>query len=425
MNLELLLPALQKMPALPQNTPADLGTSGFAQTMAAFQATAGSDRPQAPFVPGAEQWLGMPGNPMDDPAPLAAMLTEQLPGAAQPLPTLTDGDLLSIAERLTHMAAHHGAAPSAEARLPADAAADNHHQLPLEHLASGQPALTAEQPSASPAVASAAAQVAPIMNNHAQARPLPADSAAVTAGKASSTTPTMSAATPEDVRHSLTDTWRPTAPVTSAATTRSDVQAATGNLAAAPQMTELPGAAESRQELRVDGLSQLLSSQGAPSNAAASTMTPSTTPPGSLTAPLNSPNWSAQLSQQVITMGQRGGEQLAELRLNPHDLGPLTISLKITEHGAQAQFLSANAAVRQAVEQAIPQLRDALAEQGISLGDTSVGEHRQQQEQQNGQAGNRFAANGGATEQGDQPLSASSTGMSHVAVADGRVDLYA
>ncbi|WP_410594391.1 flagellar hook-length control protein FliK, partial [Bacillus sp. SIMBA_074] len=59
----------------------------------------------------------------------------------------------------------------------------------------------------------------------------------------------------------------------------------------------------------------------------------------------------------------------------------MSISLKMTEHGAQAHFLSAHAQVRQVIEQAIPQLREALAEQGISLGDTSVGEQNTSNEQ--------------------------------------------
>ncbi|MNR47301.1 flagellar hook-length control protein [compost metagenome] len=46
---------------------------------------------------------------------------------------------------------------------------------------------------------------------------------------------------------------------------------------------------------------------------------------------------------------------------------------------AHAQFFSHNAQVRSAIEQALPQLKEAMAEQGISLGQTSVGDQRQQQ----------------------------------------------
>jgi flagellar hook-length control protein FliK len=114
------------------------------------------------------------------------------------------------------------------------------------------------------------------------------------------------------------------------------------------------------------------------------------------------------------------------MKLHPAELGPLSISLKMTENGAQAQFLSAHAQVRQVIEQAIPQLREALAEQGISLSDTSVGEQglSNQQEafaQQNTGAGSNGES--GATG-ADSDTVATPSEVSSIAL-DGRVDLYA
>ncbi|WP_355660199.1 flagellar hook-length control protein FliK [Halomonas salifodinae] len=110
----------------------------------------------------------------------------------------------------------------------------------------------------------------------------------------------------------------------------------------------------------------------------------------SLTAPLASQAWEQQLGQQLVSLGQRGGQ--IELHLNPAELGPLSVSLKLGDQGAQAQFLSAHAPVRLAVEQALPQLREALAEQGIQLGEASVGEQR-------GDQAGGFLANGNGTGQ--------------------------
>ena len=155
---------------------------------------------------------------------------------------------------------------------------------------------------------------------------------------------------------------------------------------------------------------------------------PLATPSGAtLAAPVASQQWQQQLGQQLVKLTQRG-DQRVELRLNPAELGPLSVSLKLGESGAQAQFLSANAQVRAAVEQAIPQLREALEEQGISLGEAMVGEHAsgQQGEMQfaNGGAGNRA---GGQMSDGED---VSATGDDQVLAAgalhlDGRVDLYA
>ncbi|WP_460431461.1 flagellar hook-length control protein FliK, partial [Azotobacter salinestris] len=119
----------------------------------------------------------------------------------------------------------------------------------------------------------------------------------------------------------------------------------------------------------------------------------------SLAAPLASPEWQRGLSQHLIGLQQRG-EQEIELHLHPAELGPLSISLKLGEAGAQAQFLSAHPQVRAAVEQAIPQLREALAEQGITLGETSVGERQHQpQGERSGDSGGSGALAGGAGEE--------------------------
>ncbi|WP_447894834.1 flagellar hook-length control protein FliK [Vreelandella sp. GE22] len=151
--------------------------------------------------------------------------------------------------------------------------------------------------------------------------------------------------------------------------------------------------------------------------------------PGSASTAINAPVTSAafpeKLGQQLIQLTQRGGEQHVKLELHPAELGPLSISLKVSEHGTQAQFFSAHAQVRQVVEQAIPQLREALAEQGISLGETSVGEHGQPNEQAFAQA-NGASARGGsdAAEGGLDGIDAGLATPVRLTL-DGRVDLYA
>ncbi|CNF11965.1 flagellar hook-length control protein FliK [Yersinia frederiksenii] len=116
---------------------------------------------------------------------------------------------------------------------------------------------------------------------------------------------------------------------------------------------------------------------------------------GHLSAQLGSQEWQQSLGQQVI-MFSRNGQQNAELRLNPQELGALQISLKIEDNQAQLHFASAHSQVRAAIEAAMPSLRSALAENGIQLGQSSVGsegqwQQAQQQSQQNQQG---FASRG-------------------------------
>lgn len=178
---------------------------------------------------------------------------------------------------------------------------------------------------------------------------------------------------------------------------------------------------------RSEGLSGLVNSQASvPSAVSAAVGSPATasSAAATLSAPLASRDWQAGLGQQLIGLHQRG-EQHIELHLHPAELGPLSISLRLTELGAQAQFLSAHPQVRAAVEQALPQLREALAAQGISLGETSVGSQSQPQrdDQPGSTGGGRRSATvvnaEAASELNGTPVPAPRS------LALGQVDLYA
>lgn len=123
------------------------------------------------------------------------------------------------------------------------------------------------------------------------------------------------------------------------------------------------------------------------------------TPALAMQSALGSAAWGDEFGQHLLNMVHRG-EQQVDLYLHPRELGALSVSLSLDEQGARAQFFSAHGAVRSAVEQALPQLREALAQQGISLGEASVGDDRQpafQQQLASGQHGDGSArANGSA-----------------------------
>ncbi|EKZ6147840.1 flagellar hook-length control protein FliK [Klebsiella aerogenes] len=126
-------------------------------------------------------------------------------------------------------------------------------------------------------------------------------------------------------------------------------------------------------------------SAASPSQSATPASALVTAPPTpQLNAQLGSPEWQQALSQQVL-MFHRNGQQSAELRLHPQELGALQITLQLDDKQAQLHIASAHGQVRAAVEAAMPQLRHALAESGINLGQSSVGgEATPQWQQQNG-----------------------------------------
>ncbi|SHF11017.1 flagellar hook-length control protein FliK [Modicisalibacter ilicicola DSM 19980] len=145
-------------------------------------------------------------------------------------------------------------------------------------------------------------------------------------------------------------------------------------------------------------------------------------PQPALSAPLASAQWQQGLGQQLVAMHQRG-DQRVDLHLHPAELGPVSISLKLDDQLAQAQFASTNPQVRAAIEQAIPQLREALAESGIQLGEAMVGEHRQRDSDQSAEQGKAVPADV-ATGSPDDVDTESPT-VSEGIAPSGRINLYA
>lgn len=100
-------------------------------------------------------------------------------------------------------------------------------------------------------------------------------------------------------------------------------------------------------------------------------------------APVRSPAFAAELSDKVVWLATRQG-QLAELSLNPPQMGALEVRLTLSGGEASAQFFSANPAVREALDAALPKLRELMAQAGINLGEAEVREQafgrRDQQE---------------------------------------------
>lgn len=119
-------------------------------------------------------------------------------------------------------------------------------------------------------------------------------------------------------------------------------------------------------------LANLTSSLANATSVATATTAATPTNP-TITASVQSPQWPASFGQQVLQMHQRGDQQMS-LRLHPQELGPLSVSLTVQDQQAQLQIVSAHAPVRAAVEAAMPQLRQALADSGIALGEAMVGD---------------------------------------------------
>jgi flagellar hook-length control protein FliK len=126
-------------------------------------------------------------------------------------------------------------------------------------------------------------------------------------------------------------------------------------------------------------------------------------PTDRLSARVGTPAWDNQVGQKVIWM-VGGEDQSATLELNPPDLGPVQVVLNVSNDLASVTFSAQQLEVRQALENALPRLREMMSESGIALGDAFVNagaEGRQGQDGQgSGASGGGRGGNGGGDDSG-------------------------
>lgn len=197
-----------------------------------------------------------------------------------------------------------------------------------------------------------------------------------------------------------------------------------GNAPATPAVA----AATEKQELASSSSSSSPTATLAPimSSHATSQTAATVAPAPVLSQPLGTHEWQQSLSQH-ITLFTKQGQQTAELRLHPEDLGQVQISLKLDDNQAQLQMVSAHSHVRAALEAALPVLRTSLAENGIQLAQSSVSSEsfagQQQSSSQQHQA-SRSGNTGGFNEESDELLPTPAA-LQSAARGNSAVDIFA
>ncbi|XGI80824.1 flagellar hook length control protein FliK [Enterobacter hormaechei] len=194
---------------------------------------------------------------------------------------------------------------------------------------------------------------------------------------------------------------------------------ATPALAATAEKQELASASSSSSPTAT--LAPIMSSHATSQTAA----TVATAPV--LSQPLGTHEWQQSLSQH-ITLFTKQGQQTAELRLHPEDLGQVQISLKLDDNQAQLQMVSAHSHVRAALEAALPVLRTSLAENGIQLSQSSVSSEsfagQQQSSSQQQHQASRSGNTGGFNEETDELLPVPAA-LQSAARGNSAVDIFA
>jgi hypothetical protein len=136
--------------------------------------------------------------------------------------------------------------------------------------------------------------------------------------------------------------------------------------------------------------------------------------------PVNVPVGTAQWAEEIgsrMTMMVEQGKHTASLRLSPEHLGPLEVRITMNGDQASVQFGAAHVDTRNAIENALPRLREMFASSGLSLADANVSREPPRQQQNPTPQSSSSSSNFG----GDEGV----TSVSAAQVRLGLLDAYA
>ncbi|MFT4518761.1 MAG: flagellar hook-length control protein FliK [Halioglobus sp.] len=103
---------------------------------------------------------------------------------------------------------------------------------------------------------------------------------------------------------------------------------------------------------------------------------PKVSVPTTLTTPVSDPNWRGEFLGRVSLMVKNGMPE-ASLQLNPPELGRLDIKIATEGDQARVHFSVQSLEAREAIEQAMPRLREMLEQSGLQLAGSEVADFSQ------------------------------------------------
>ena len=108
-----------------------------------------------------------------------------------------------------------------------------------------------------------------------------------------------------------------------------------------------------------------------PANVRSSGAAANATPALTVHAEVGASGWTEEVGAHVVWMAHQGVTD-ASLRLQPEHLGPLEVKISVHDSEASVWFGANAPATRAALEQALPQLKELFAAQGLTLTDAGV-----------------------------------------------------
>jgi flagellar hook-length control protein FliK len=90
-----------------------------------------------------------------------------------------------------------------------------------------------------------------------------------------------------------------------------------------------------------------------------------------MTRTLSHPAWNQEMGERIVWMSNQGISS-AEIKMNPQNMGPITVRIDMNQDQATISFTAQNSEVRTALEASIPKLREMLGSQNVTLADVNV-----------------------------------------------------
>lgn len=134
--------------------------------------------------------------------------------------------------------------------------------------------------------------------------------------------------------------------------------------------------------------------------------------------------WDGAIADRVMWMAQ-GDQQFARLKLSPPNLGPLEVRVTINQDQASVSFIAQHAAVREALEAAMPRLREMFDQSSLQLVRADVSDPGTGQGERSHDSSAQGSHAGTVSGAPDDPLDEGAALQHASAIATRLVDLFA
>lgn len=145
--------------------------------------------------------------------------------------------------------------------------------------------------------------------------------------------------------------------------------------------TRADGGEVAPQGLNFSNISSTLAVPGAESAKYSATQETASPRFFTLQTPVGQPGWDVEVGNRIRWMVGQNSSGL-ELRLNPAELGSIEVKLATEGERTNVTFFAASPAAREALEAALPRLREMFADSGMQLANADVSDQSLQQERE-------------------------------------------